>query len=68
MLAEDHNYAELSDEENVFGAKTQLLMRNCLVSCKDLRKKISKQKRFLFCDLSGSLTRRYGNPVSGNNR
>ena len=45
MLAEDHDYAELSDEENVFGAKTAAVDEELFSILKDLRKKISKQKK-----------------------
>ena len=48
--------------------RRQLLMRNCLVSLKISGKNIKTEKDPSFCDLPGSVTRRYGNPVSGNNR
>jgi len=44
MLAEDHDYADTSDEENAFGAKTAVVDEELFSILKDLRKKISKQK------------------------
>ena len=44
MLAEDHDYAESSDEENAFGARTAAVDDELFSILKDLRKKISKQK------------------------
>jgi ATP-dependent DNA helicase RecQ len=44
MLAEDHDYADTSDEENAFGAKTAAVDEELFSILKDLRKKISKQK------------------------
>ena len=44
MLAEDHDYADTSDEENAFGAKTATVDEELFSILKDLRKKISKQK------------------------
>ncbi len=44
MLAEDHDYAESSDEENAFGARTAAVDEELFSILKDLRKKISKQK------------------------
>jgi ATP-dependent DNA helicase RecQ len=44
MLAEDHDYADTTDEENAFGAKTAAVDEELFSILKDLRKKISKQK------------------------
>jgi len=44
MLAEDHDYADTTDEENAFGAKTTAVDEELFSILKDLRKKISKQK------------------------
>jgi len=44
MLAEDHDYADTTDEENAFGARTSAVDDELLSILKDLRKKISKQK------------------------
>ena len=44
MLAEDHDYADTTDEENAFGAKTAAVDEELFSVLKDLRKKISKQK------------------------
>jgi ATP-dependent DNA helicase RecQ len=44
MLAEDHDYADTSDEENAFGAKTAAVDEELFSILKDLRKKISKHK------------------------
>jgi ATP-dependent DNA helicase RecQ len=44
MLAEDHDYADTTDEENAFGAKTATVDEELFSVLKDLRKKISKQK------------------------
>ncbi|MGA1977392.1 MAG: DNA helicase RecQ [Bacteroidales bacterium] len=44
MLAEDHDYAETTEEENAFGAKTAAVDEELFSILKDLRKKISKQK------------------------
>jgi ATP-dependent DNA helicase RecQ len=44
MLAEDHDYADTTDEENAFGAKTAAVDEELYSVLKDLRKKISKQK------------------------
>ncbi|MBW6501547.1 MAG: DNA helicase RecQ [Bacteroidales bacterium] len=44
MLAEDHDYADTSDEENAFGARTAAVDEELFSILKDLRKKISKQK------------------------
>jgi len=44
MLAEDHDYADTTDEENAFGARTAAVDDELLSILKDLRKKISKQK------------------------
>jgi ATP-dependent DNA helicase RecQ len=44
MLAEDHDYADTSDEENAFGAKTAAVDEELFSILKDLRKKLSKQK------------------------
>ncbi|NSW95856.1 MAG: HRDC domain-containing protein, partial [Bacteroidales bacterium] len=44
MLAEDHDYADTSEEENAFGARTAAVDEELLCILKDLRKKISKQK------------------------
>lgn len=44
MLAEDHDYADTTDEENPFGAKTAAVDEELFSILKDLRKKISKQK------------------------
>jgi ATP-dependent DNA helicase RecQ len=44
MLAEDHDYADTTDEENAFGAKTATVDEELFSILKDLRKKISKQK------------------------
>ena len=44
MLAEDHDYADTSDEESGFGARTAAVDEELFSILKDLRKKISKQK------------------------
>ncbi len=44
MLAEDHDYADTTDEENAFGAKTAAVDEELFSILKDMRKKISKQK------------------------
>ncbi|NMC38693.1 MAG: DNA helicase RecQ [Bacteroidales bacterium] len=44
MLAEDHDYADTSDEENAFGARTAAVDEELFSILKDLRKKISKLK------------------------
>jgi ATP-dependent DNA helicase RecQ len=44
MLAEDHDYAESSDEESAFGAKITAVDEELFSILKDLRKKISKVK------------------------
>ena len=44
MLAEDHDYADTSDEENAFGARTAVVDEELFSILKDLRKKISKHK------------------------
>lgn len=44
MLAEDHDYADTTDEENAFGARTATVDEELFSVLKDLRKKISKQK------------------------
>jgi ATP-dependent DNA helicase RecQ len=44
MLAEDHDYADTTDEENAFGARTAAVDEELFSILKDLRKKISKQK------------------------
>ncbi len=44
MLAEDHDYADTSEEENAFGAKTAAVDEELFSILKDLRKKISKLK------------------------
>jgi ATP-dependent DNA helicase RecQ len=44
MLAEDHDYADTTDEENAFGARTAAVDDELFSVLKDLRKKISKQK------------------------
>jgi ATP-dependent DNA helicase RecQ len=44
MLAEDHDYADTSDEEAAFGARTAAVDEELFSILKDLRKKISKQK------------------------
>ncbi len=44
MLAEDHDYADTSDEENAFGARTAAVDEELFSILKDLRKKIAKQK------------------------
>jgi ATP-dependent DNA helicase RecQ len=44
MLAEDHDYADTTDEENAFGARTAAVDDELFSILKDLRKKISKQK------------------------
>ena len=44
MLAEDHNYADTTDEESAFGARTSVVDEELFSILKDLRKKISKQK------------------------
>jgi ATP-dependent DNA helicase RecQ len=42
MLAEDHDYAESTDEENAFGAKITAVDEELFSILKDLRKKLSK--------------------------
>jgi ATP-dependent DNA helicase RecQ len=44
MLAEDHDYADTSEEENAFGARTAAVDEELFSILKDLRKKLSKQK------------------------
>jgi len=44
MLAEDHDYADTTDEENAFGARTAAVDEELFSVLKDLRKKMSKQK------------------------
>jgi ATP-dependent DNA helicase RecQ len=44
MLAEDHDYADTTDEENAFGARTAAVDDELFSILKDLRKKISKLK------------------------
>lgn len=44
MLAEDHDYAESTDEESAFGAKITAVDEELFSILKDLRKKISKIK------------------------
>jgi ATP-dependent DNA helicase RecQ len=44
MLAEDHDYADTSEEENAFGARTAAVDEELFSILKDMRKKISKQK------------------------
>jgi ATP-dependent DNA helicase RecQ len=44
MLAEDHDYADTTDEENAFGARTSAVDEELFSILRDLRKKISKQK------------------------
>jgi ATP-dependent DNA helicase RecQ len=44
MLAEDHDYADTTDEENAFGARTSAVDEELFSILRDLRKKISKIK------------------------
>ena len=44
MLAEDHDYADTTDEENAFGARTAAVDDELFSILRDLRKKIAKQK------------------------
>jgi len=44
MLAEDHDYADTTDEENAFGARTATVDEELFSILKDLRKKLSKIK------------------------
>jgi ATP-dependent DNA helicase RecQ len=44
MLAEDHDYADTTDEENAFGARTSAVDEELFSILKDLRKKLSKIK------------------------
>jgi ATP-dependent DNA helicase RecQ len=44
MLADDHDYAESTDEESAFGAKITAVDEELFSILKDLRKKISKVK------------------------
>jgi ATP-dependent DNA helicase RecQ len=44
MLAEDHDYADTTDEENAFGARTAAVDEELFSVLKDLRKKLSKLK------------------------
>lgn len=44
MLAEDHDYSDIADEENAFGARTAAVDEELFSILKDLRRKISKQK------------------------
>jgi ATP-dependent DNA helicase RecQ len=44
MLAEDHDYADTTDEENAFGARTAVVDEELFSILKDLRKKLSKVK------------------------
>jgi ATP-dependent DNA helicase RecQ len=44
MLAEDHDYADTTDEENAFGARTAVVDDELFSILKDLRKKLSKLK------------------------
>ncbi len=57
MLAEDHDYADTTDEENAFGARTAAVDEELFSILKDLRKKLSKHKGCsAVCDFSGSLS------------
>ena len=44
MLAEDHDYAESTDEESAFGARITAVDEELVSILRDLRKKISKMK------------------------
>ena len=44
MLAEDHDYADTTDEENAFGARTAVVDDELFSILRDLRKKLSKQR------------------------
>ncbi len=44
MLAEDHDYADTTDDESAFGARTSAVDEELFSILKDLRKKISKIK------------------------
>ena len=44
MLAEDHDYADTTDTDDGFGARTSAVDEELFSILKDLRKKISKQK------------------------
>ncbi len=44
MLAEDHDYADTTEEENAFGARTAAVDEELFSILRDLRKKISKLK------------------------
>ena len=44
MLAEDHDYADTTDEENAFGARTAAVDDELFSILRDLRKKLSKQR------------------------
>jgi ATP-dependent DNA helicase RecQ len=44
MLAEDHDYTDTPEDENVFGARTEAVDEELFSILKDLRKKISKIK------------------------
>jgi len=44
MLSEDHDYADTSEEEDAFGARTAAVDEELFSILKDLRKKISKLK------------------------
>jgi ATP-dependent DNA helicase RecQ len=44
MLAEDHDYADTTDEENAFGARTAAVDEELFSILRDLRKKLSKVK------------------------
>jgi ATP-dependent DNA helicase RecQ len=64
MLAEDHDYADTTDEENAFGAKTAAVDEELFSILKDLRKKDIKAKGCAsFCHIPGSFSRGYGDPV-----
>ncbi|MCK7533981.1 MAG: hypothetical protein MZV63_24620 [Marinilabiliales bacterium] len=67
MLAEDHDYADTTDEENAFGARTAAVDEELFSILKDLRKKISKHEGCTsFCHIPGSVARGYGYPVPDN--
>jgi ATP-dependent DNA helicase RecQ len=49
MLAEDHDYADTTDDESAFGARTSAVDEELFSILKDLRKKISKIKEVPPC-------------------
>jgi superfamily II DNA helicase RecQ len=61
MLAEDHDYADTTDEENAFGARTATVDEELFSILKDLRKTS-------FCYIPGPVARGHGDSVPHNHR